>query len=57
MKRGAALRPALVQKRQTVQQEEQKDKGIGRKRRFEGEAPQLGQNPSSRIKRAIEELF
>jgi hypothetical protein len=34
MKKGAALRLALVQKRQTVQQEEQKDKGIGGKGGF-----------------------
>ncbi|MCW5199558.1 hypothetical protein VU05_02360 [Desulfobulbus sp. F1] len=44
MKRGAALRPALVQKRQTVQQKEQKDKGIGGKGGFGG-GEKIGQSP------------
>jgi hypothetical protein len=38
MKKGARLRPALVQKKQTVQQKEQKDKEIGMERRFSSAA-------------------
>jgi hypothetical protein len=45
-----------VQKRQTVQQEEQKDKGIGRKGGFAEKIAADEAEASSGIKRAVQQL-